>query len=121
MTKLVDIVDKNYYQKHYVYSSYYRNMSRGEKNKWDHGVFAIGNILTSEKGYELMSNAECKRIYMALKLDKIENRENTSLEGYLSKKKRYVIATSTAIGEDGKLDYIVGLFNHKDNAYGEYV
>lgn len=63
MVKIVENITKTPFEKHYVYSSYYRNFSRDGKQKWDHGIFALGNILTLNHTYEYIPVAECRRIY----------------------------------------------------------
>jgi superfamily II DNA or RNA helicase len=107
MPALLDSIRKYPNEKHYIYSTFFENRGYGGQ-----GVLAIAKILEKELGYTRMTHNECR----AFNKDK----KTPSL------KKRYVLATTTELSDNGfsigdNLKEMVRLFNHPENKNGEFI
>lgn len=104
---LLDTIRKYPDEKHYIYSTFFENRGYG-----GHGVLALAKILEKELGYTRLTHNECR----------VFNKNNSTP----TKKKRYVLATTTELSDNGyaigqNLKEMVKLFNNPMNKNGEFI
>jgi muconolactone delta-isomerase len=106
MPYLLENIAKYPNEKQYVYSAFYTKMGYG-----GHGIVAVAKEL-EKKGYKKLTVQEAKRYN---KVDKVP-----------PKGKRYILAISTEIGEEGgnagkNLHELIRIYNHPENKNGEII
>jgi hypothetical protein len=106
MPYLLENIAKYPNEKQYVYSAFYTKMGYG-----GHGIVAIAKEL-EKKGYKKLTVQEAKKYN---KVDKVP-----------PKGKRYILAISTEIGEEGgsagkNLHELIRIYNHPENKNGEII
>jgi hypothetical protein len=118
---LTSIITNYSREKHYVYSAFHDRRGYGGQ-----GILAIAKTLDNIYQYEQLDMKQAIEICKGLQ-------EKLPLSELLSKKTRYVVAISSQLSKSRvanpseskeihrNLGCIVRLFNHPENAHGEYV
>lgn len=106
MPHLIQNIEKYPNEKQYVYSSFYTKMGYGGQ-----GIVGIAKEL-EKKGYKKLTVQEAKKLNAANKLP--------------PKGKRYILAITTEIGEEGgsagkNLHELIKIYNHAENKNGELI